>query len=106
MTVQAAVSTALFLIGLGCVIRANALFSGIVAEINRLLPSERAISLSGFVRHRFFEILGKYRELYPDGELVIKFSIWGAIGFAFLFGSAGYWFFSGAASTGYIPRNR
>lgn len=100
------VSTVFFLIGIGCMLRANLLFREIVVEINRLIPTERAISLAGFVRYRFFEILGEYRRLYPDGKLVLRLSIWSAVGFACLFGSVGYWFFSGAASTGYIPRNR
>lgn len=100
MTVQTAVSAIFFIVGIGCIIRVNLLFSEIVVEINRLLPAERAIYLSGFERHRFFEILREYRKLYPDGKLVVKLSIWSAIGFASLFGAAGYWFFSGAASTG------
>lgn len=105
MTVQATVAGVFFLIGIGCMVRANLLFGQIVAEINRLLPAEQAASLAGFVRHRSFEILGKYRKLYPDGKLVLKLAIWSALGFASLFGSAGYWFFSGAASIGYILRN-
>jgi hypothetical protein len=105
MSVQAAVNTVFFLIGIGCILRTNFLFREIVIEINRLLPAERAISLAGFVRNRFFEILGEYKRLYPDGKLVLRLSIWYAVGFVCLFGSVGYWFFSGAASTDYIPRN-
>jgi hypothetical protein len=106
MTIQTTLSIGFFLVGIGCMVRANLLFREIAVEINRLLPAERAISLAGFARHRFFEILGEYKRLYPDGKLVLKLSIWSAVGFACLFGSAGYWFFSGAASTDYIPRNR
>jgi hypothetical protein len=58
------------------------------------------------VRHRLFEILGEYRKLYPGGKLVLWFEIWSAIGLASMFGGAGYWFFSGAATTSYILRNR
>ncbi|HET6841443.1 MAG TPA: hypothetical protein VFK06_07115 [Candidatus Angelobacter sp.] len=106
MTVQTAVSAIFFIVGIGCIIRVNLLFSEIVVEINRLLPAERAISLAGFARHQFFEILAEYKRLYPGGKLVLRLSIWSAVGFACLFGSAGYWFFSGEASTGYIPRTR
>ena len=106
MTVQVVVSALSFLISMACMIRANLLVREIVVEINRLLPAEREISLTGFARHRFFEILMEYRKLYPDGKLVVELSIWSAIGFASLLGAAGYWFFSGAASTGYILRNR
>ena len=106
MTFQVVVSAVLFLVGIGYMVRANLLFREIIVEINRLLPTERAISLDGFARHRFFEILGGYKGLYPDGKLVLSFSIWSVVGFACLFGSVGYWFFSGAASTGYMPRNR
>jgi hypothetical protein len=80
MTIQAAVATLLFLAAIGCMVRANLLFREIVAEINRLLPAEQAISLTGFVRHRFFEILGNYRKLYPDGKLVIRLAVWSAVG--------------------------
>ena len=106
MTAQVAVSSVFFLLGTGCIVRANLLFREIVIEINRLLPTERAISLTGFARRRFFGILGEYKRLYPDGKLLLRLSIWSAVGFACLFGSVGYWFFSGAASTGYMPRNR
>jgi hypothetical protein len=106
MTVQVTVSSVFFLIGMGCLVRANLLFREIVIEINRLLPTERAISLAGFARHRFFEILGEYKRLYPDGKLALRLSMWSTVGFICLFGSVGYWFFSGAASSGYIPRNR
>ena len=104
MTGQGVVGAIVFLMGIGCIVRANILFREIVAKINQLLPADRAISLAGFVRHRFFEILGEYRKLYPDGKLVLKFPIWSAIGFAFFFGCAGYWFISGAASAAYIVR--
>jgi hypothetical protein len=106
MTVQEVVSAVFFLISMGCMVRANLLFREIVAEINRLTPAERAIPFTGFLRHRFFEVLGEYKRLYPDGKLVLTLSIWSAIGFLCLFGSAGYWIVSGAAFTGYIPRNR
>ncbi len=104
MVVQTVISAALFLIAIGCVIRANLLFGEIVAEINKLLPEDQAITLSGFVRHRFFEILTEYKRLYPDGKLVRKMHMSTAFGFACLIGSAGYLFFSGAGSVGYIPR--
>ena len=71
MTFQVVVSAVLFLVGIGCMVRANLLFREIIVEINRLLPTERAISLDGFARHRFFEILGGYKGLYPDGKLVL-----------------------------------
>jgi hypothetical protein len=106
MTIQVVVSTVFFLIGIGCMLRANLLFREIVAEINLQLPNERAIPVTGFVRYRFFEAICEYRKLYPDGKLVLGLSIWSTIGFLCLFGAAGYWFFSGAASTGYIRRNR
>jgi hypothetical protein len=106
MTVQSAICAVFLVIGIGCIIRANLLFSEIVAEINRVVPAERAISLAGFVRHRFFEILGEYKKLYPAGKLVLTMLIWCAIGFGSFFGAAGYLFFSGAATTGYIMRNR
>jgi hypothetical protein len=106
MTIQVAVSAIFFLISMGCMVRANLLFGEIGADINRLLNGEQAISLAGFVRHRFFEILSTYRKLYPDGKLVFKLQIWAAIGFACFLGSVCYWFFSGAGSAGYIPRHR
>lgn len=105
MTVQGAVSLFLALISMGCLLRANLLFHEIVVEINRKLPAERAIPFSDeLVRHRFVPILEQYKELYPDGKLVLKCLIWAAICFTFCFGAAGYWLFSGAAPT-YIPRN-
>jgi hypothetical protein len=94
MTVHTAIYLALFFIAMGCVARANLLFGDIVADINRLLPEERAISLSGFTRHRFGEILIEYRKLYPDGKLASRFYIWAAAGFASLVGIAGFWFLS------------
>jgi hypothetical protein len=97
---------AVFLVGMGCMVRANLLFREIVSEINRLLPEEQAISLNGFVRLRFFDILAEYRRLCPGGKLIVRFSIWSAIGFICFLGSAGYLFFSGAASAGYIPKLR
>ena len=106
MTAQTIVSAVFFFIGIGCIARANLIFREIVVAINRTLATERRISPSGFARHRFFEILGEYKRLYPDGNLVLGLSILSSVGFACLFGSVGYWFFSGAASTGYIPRNR
>jgi hypothetical protein len=51
-----------------------------VADINRLLPKERAVPVYGFVRHRFFDILTEYRRLYPNGRLLLRLYIWGAIG--------------------------
>ena len=71
MTFKVVVSAVLFLVGIGCMVRANLLFREILVEINRLLPKEQAISLDGFARHRFFEILGGYKALYPDGKLVL-----------------------------------
>jgi hypothetical protein len=106
MTVQMAVCAAFFFIGIGCVIRANLLLGEIVADVNRLLPEELAISLSGFARRRFFDILAKYRRLYPNGKLAHQMSIWVGVGFACLFGAACYWFFSGAGSVGYVPKHR
>jgi len=91
---------------MGCILRANLLFREIVAEINRVLPPQRGVSTAGFVRLQFFETQEEYERLYPDGKLVLRMSIWGAIGFACFLGSAGYWFFSGAASANYIPRDR
>jgi hypothetical protein len=106
MIVQVLICATLFLIGIGCVIRANLLFGDVVAEINKMLPEERAISLSGFVRHRFGEIMVEYKKLYPDGKLAHRFHIWTAIGFACLIGFAGFLLFSGVGSASFIPRQR
>jgi hypothetical protein len=100
------VAAVAFLIGIGCMVRANLLFGEIVTEINRLLPKERAVPLAGFVRHQFFDILAEYRRLYPGGRLVLRLSIWTAVGFVCMSGPVGYCFLSGALSTGYVPMNR
>lgn len=88
MTIQMFVGAALFFVVVGCAVRANLLFGEIVTDINRLVPEEQAISLSGFVRHRFFAILTEYRRLYPDGKLIHKFNAWAALGFACFIGAA------------------
>jgi len=100
------IGSTIFLIGMACMVRANLLAGEIVAEINRLVPEEREISPIGFIRLRFFDILADYRRLCPGGKLALHLSIWSAIGFACFLGSASYWFFSGAASAGYIPKLR
>jgi hypothetical protein len=106
MTVQKIVGICLFIISCGCTLRANLLIGDIVSEVNRLLPKGRVIPTYGFVRHRFFDILTEYRRLYPDGKLLRRLYIWGAMGFACWIGSVAYLFFSGAGSVGYIPRHR
>jgi hypothetical protein len=106
MTFLLLVCLTLFVIGIGCVIRANFFFGEMVSKINQLRPAERAISLSGFARHRSFGVIEEYKRLYPDGKLVLKFFIWTAIAFAFLLGSSLIWLLWGAPSAGYIPRDR
>jgi hypothetical protein len=100
MTVRSVISAALFLTGIGCIAHANFLFGDIVADVNRLHPPERAISLLGLGRHQLSEVRREYKRLYPDGKLVLKYYIWAAVGLACVFGSAVYWFFSQARSAG------
>jgi hypothetical protein len=107
MILQSVICAALFFISVTCIGRANLLFGEIVAEINRVLPEDRAISRTGFfARYRDVEVFAEYKRLYPDGKLVRKMHMWTAIGFACFFGFAGYLFFSGVGSAGYIPRGR
>jgi hypothetical protein len=81
MNIQTIAGLAFFIVAAGCILRANLLMGNIVADINRMLPKERAVPVYGFVRHRFFQILAEYRRLYPEGRLLLRFYIWGAIGF-------------------------
>jgi hypothetical protein len=82
MKIQTIAGLVLFIIAAGCSLRANLLIGDMVADVNRLLPKERAIPVYGFVRHRFFDILTEYRRLYPDDRLLLKFHISGLIGLA------------------------
>ena len=98
MTTPKIVGIVLFIISVGCALRANLLIGEIVSDINRLLPTERGVPIYGFVRHRFFDILAEYRRLYPKGRSLFRLYIWGGIGLACWFGCVGSLFFWQAGS--------
>jgi hypothetical protein len=105
MKIQTIAGLVLFIIAAGCSLRANLLIGAMVADVNRLLPKERAIPIYGFVRHRFFDILTEYRRLCPDGRLLLKFYILGVIGLVCWLACVGCLFFGTAGPVGSALRH-
>jgi len=61
-------SVAFFLVGVGCVGRANVLFSAVVADVNQRLPQEHRFVYLGSGRQRFFEIVVRVQKALSGRE--------------------------------------
>jgi len=104
MVIQNAITGVLLMLSIGCVVRASVLFGNIAQQVNRLVAKEKQVN--PWDRRVFFRILREYRQLNPNGTVILKMNLWAGIGFALAAVAVIYWFFSGAASVGYIPTHR
>ncbi len=70
-----------FAVGIPAIFRANMLAFAIVREVNLKRPKDAQESALGWYPQKTLRILGKYRELYPDGRLHVRAGLATAIAF-------------------------
>ncbi|HEY6218019.1 MAG TPA: hypothetical protein VIW74_15230 [Pyrinomonadaceae bacterium] len=75
---------ALLLAATSCFVASNLVMSAMIGEINRKLPDDQRISYLFFHFSKYRLIYSKYRELYPDGRLLLYYWLCGFGGLVLL----------------------
>jgi hypothetical protein len=86
-----------FLVAMALMGATNMRFSSILEEVNRRLPKDAQISVSG-TRWKFFDVLGLHAQMHPESAK--RRQMW----VLFLFGAISL--FGGFIASWYLPPNR